>query len=338
VVVNQANPDDRRPAGGNQQVNKMSIHFPTPLPTAPLPRTAGAVAAAYNAAGNDYVAYADGDAKRLFAFEGVHAYADRRLWSALAAKLRLLRAAGRDSITMLDAGCGPGTWLRRLIVHARELGFTTITARGFDIAGSQVDTARRMARDLAALPGVSLTLDVGDLTQPLPEDDASVDLTICLYSVLNHLPGDALPKVVAEFSRVTRCFFVTTVRSIGSLPTIFVDSIDEARSVKLDWSSDRCDIELRNGRRLSLHAHLFGQNEMRSLFARHFAVEDLCGLDIFHSRFAAVSGWNPQSISFEPSIARELGQLEEAYARDGSFIERATHLMLVARARPIQVA
>jgi hypothetical protein len=36
------------------------------------------VAAAYNQAGGDYVAYADGDSTHLFAFNGLHAYADRR--------------------------------------------------------------------------------------------------------------------------------------------------------------------------------------------------------------------------------------------------------------------
>ena len=72
------------------------------------------VAAAYNQAGGDYVAYADGDPTHLFAFNGLHAYADRRVWTLLEAKLTDLRATGASSICILDAGCGPGTWLRRL--------------------------------------------------------------------------------------------------------------------------------------------------------------------------------------------------------------------------------
>jgi hypothetical protein len=39
------------------------------------------VAAAYNQAGGDYVAYADGDPTHLFAFNGLHAYADRQIWT-----------------------------------------------------------------------------------------------------------------------------------------------------------------------------------------------------------------------------------------------------------------
>src|ERR1700733_8076184 len=101
------------------------------------------VATIYSRAGNSYVAYADGDPQRLFAFEGPHAYADRCIWSLLETKLRDLRATGACSLRILDAGCGPGTWLRRLVSCAYALGFTSIAARGFDVAKAQIATARR---------------------------------------------------------------------------------------------------------------------------------------------------------------------------------------------------
>ena len=85
------------------------------------------VAAVYNQAGDDYVAYADGDPTQPFAFDGMHAYADRRVWAVLETKLADLRASGASSVSLLDAGCGPGTWLRRLVTRARALGFTSIT-------------------------------------------------------------------------------------------------------------------------------------------------------------------------------------------------------------------
>src|SRR5262245_49985905 len=89
------------------------------------------VAEIYNQAGSAYVTYADGEPSQLFAFDGIHAYADRCVWGVLEAKLIELRASGASSISLLDAGCGPGTWLRRLVIRARALGFTNITARGF---------------------------------------------------------------------------------------------------------------------------------------------------------------------------------------------------------------
>ena len=297
------------------------------------PRRAESIAAAYDFAGDNYIAYADGDSTRLFSFEGLHAYADRRLWSLLDAKLCRLRQSGARSVTILDAGCGPGTWLRRLVTRAVELRFATINARGFDVAEAQIETARRMAGNLAPLPGVSLKFDVADLTSPLREATGSVDLTLCLYSVLSHLPVASLPSVASEIARVSRGHFVTTVRAVGSTPTIFIDSIDKARNFRLDHSQDRYHIELRNGRSIALRSHLFTARELRKAFGRHFEVEELSGLDIFHSRFLPDRRWNPASVLSDKQFLDLLAQLEELYAGDARFIERATHLLFVGRRR-----
>jgi SAM-dependent methyltransferase len=135
------------------------------------------VAAIYNQASDEYVSYADGDPSQPFAFDGLHAYADRCVWAALETKLADLRATGASSVRFLDAGCGPGTWLRRLVLRARALGFSSIAARGFDIAEAQVKRARLAARNLSSLPGLNLRFDVANLADRLPESDASVDLT-----------------------------------------------------------------------------------------------------------------------------------------------------------------
>ena len=116
------------------------------------------VADIYNDAGDDYTAYADGDPSRLFAFDGMHGYADRCVWAVLEKKLTDLRASGASSVRLLDAGCGPGTWLRRLVTRAYALGFSSITARGFDIAQAQIQRARLAARNLSSLPGVNLDI------------------------------------------------------------------------------------------------------------------------------------------------------------------------------------
>ncbi len=293
------------------------------------------VAAAYNQSGADYGAYADGDPNHLFAFSGLHAYADRRIWALLEAKLTELRATGASSISILDAGCGPGTWLRRLVVRAHELGFTTITARGFDVARAQVQRARLSARNLSGISGVELTFDVANLVGELPEGDASVDLTLCLYSVLSHLPVASLPKISAEIARVTSGHFIATVRSIGSAPTILVDSIEKARHFRHDNCRDKFEIELRDGHHIEMGFHLFTASELRSYFAGLLDIEDLRGLDMFHNRFAPDPRWNPASLAVDDQFSDELDRLEEAYATRSGFIERAAHLLLVARRRHV---
>jgi SAM-dependent methyltransferase len=287
-------------------------------------------ATAYNEAGESYAAYADGDPEHPFAFFGPHAYADRRVWSVLERKLEDLRAAGTSEVSILDAGCGPGTWLRRLVLRAHQLGFSSIIARGFDIAGMQVRSARRAARDLAELPGVRLIFDVASLADPLPETDACVDITVCLYSVLNHLASASLPQVVAELARVTRGHLFATVRAIGSTPTIAVDSIEKARRFQLDHRRNRCDIEFYDGRRMALPFHLCTATELQRCFADHFEIEDLSGLDIFHTRFLPDPRWNPAPLLIDQQLSGCLAQLEESYARHPCFVDRASHLLLTA--------
>ena len=295
------------------------------------------VAAIYNRAGDDYLAYADGDPTRLFAFDGMHGYADRRVWAVLEAKLADLRASGASSVSLLDAGCGPGTWLRRLVTRACALGFTSITARGFDIAQAQIQRARLLSRNLSSLPGVNFTFDVADLTGRLPESDTSVDITLCLYSVLSHVPVASLTDISAEIARVTSGHFITTVRSIGSTPTAFVDSIETVRQLNQDHVRNRCEIELCDGRRIAFGFHLFTASELRNCFASRFDIEELRGLDLFHSRFTPDARWNHECLRVDSHISDELVRLEEVCATSPAFMDRAAHLLLVAR-KAAQVA
>jgi SAM-dependent methyltransferase len=290
-------------------------------------------ASAYNHAADGYLAYADGDPMRLYAFEGHYAYSDRRVWELIDAKLVAHRSTGARSISILDAGCGPGTWLRRIVARAQALGYTSVKARGFDLSDAQIDLARRFSGDLLNNPGIDLTYEVGDLTKSLPEAAASVELSLCLYGVLNHLPVATVPRAIAEIARVTAGHFITTVRAIGSTPTIFVDALERARDFRQDNDADRCEVELCDGRRLAFDSHLFAATELRKIMAPHFDVEELSGLDLFHTRFAPDPRWNSISCRTNDRFRRELARLEEVYSADPDFIDRATHLLLVARRR-----
>jgi SAM-dependent methyltransferase len=297
------------------------------------------VAEIYNQAGPGYAAYADGDPQQLFAFDGPHAYADRCLWGVLDAKLVALRAAGRADLQILDAGCGPGTWLRRLVTRARALGFSHISARGFDIAAAQIERARLLSRDLADLQDVALAFEVADLCERLPEEDASVDLTVCLYSVLSHLEIIRLPWIAQELARVTRGFFVATVRPIGSPPSVFVDTVENAQQFRQDNVHDRCRVELFDGRCFTMNIHLFSAEELRGYFSGDFEIETLRGLDLFHSRFALDPRWNPLVPALsDDQFDGELSRIEEAYAASPRFIEHAAHLLLVAHRPPVRAS
>jgi hypothetical protein len=82
-------------------------------------------------------------------------------------------------------------------------------------------------------------------------------------------------------------------------------------------------------------SNLFAASELRSYFADHFDIDELCGIDLFHSRFAPDPRWNPASLAVDKEFCNVLERLEETYAKSSGFMERATHLMLVARRRQI---
>jgi SAM-dependent methyltransferase len=287
------------------------------------------IASAYNEAGSKYLTYADGNPACLFEFGGRFSHGDRVLWSLLDKKLRKLRRT-TDTLRVLDLGCGPGTWLRRVVTQALNLGFTRIEALGTDIAERQIRCARYLARRLAHRGEVALRFQVADIRDRLPLADKSVDLCLCLYTVLNHVPRSDLPQVFQEIARVTDGELVATVRSAGSVPTIFVGPVESARQFHQDNRSDRFDVDLHDGRHASFDAHLFTADELAAVAGRHLSIGDIRGLDLFHSRFATDPRWNPPSLVASDGLFAQLDRIEAAFCRDPDFIDYATHLLLVA--------
>jgi SAM-dependent methyltransferase len=121
-------------------------------------------ARAYDAAGQSYLAYADGDLGHPFDFTGRYSFADSEIWTHIDGTLKGLRTSSREQIRILDAGCGPGTWLQRTLARALELGFRRIDVRGFDVSPDMVALAQERAPTDAS---VSLRFEEGDLTEPL---------------------------------------------------------------------------------------------------------------------------------------------------------------------------
>jgi len=285
----------------------------------------------YDRAGERYRAYADGDVEKLYEFDGQYAYGDQEIWRILGNTLNKLRARGRRELSVLDLGCGPGTWLRRTVDWAGKMGFTRITARGVDVAEAQVRRARLLSQDVASHAGVSLRFEAGDIRRGMLEPDCSVDICLCLYGVLNHLPAHDLPTVFGEVARVMRGKLVATVRAIGSSPTIYVDGVKSAKAYRQDNAHGRLQVEFRNGARTSFPSHLFSAAEIRALATPALDIEDLSGLDLFHGRFATDPDWNPAEATPDANFIHALRTLERRFHRNPAFIDHATHLLLIAR-------
>jgi SAM-dependent methyltransferase len=287
------------------------------------------IAAAYNEAGYRYGKYADGRGRTLFTFDGRHSYGDRKSWEAIEHKLLGLRARGLKRLRVLDIGCGPGTWLRRVVVRARQIGFEEIIARGVDIAEAQLHRARLLSRGLCELKGVQLTYGYGDLRGEI--DAPQADICLCLYGVLNHVPVADLPDVMGRMAALTAGYFVATVRAVGSQPTVYVDEVSAALRFHQDNLINRLDVEFANGRRATFQSHLFSRTELTQLVSLRMEIEDIRGLDLFHGRFANDPRWNPKCAVPLGRLSQELERLEKRYCRDPGFVDHAAHLLVVAK-------
>lgn len=257
-------------------------------------------------------------------FPGLSSHADCKVWRKIETALRNLKSAGRSEISILDAGCGTGTWLVRTARRACELGFTTVRARGFDMSEDMIRTARRH------MGACECEFDVGDLAAPFPEATGSVDLTLSLSGALNHLSGKTHARVARELARVTSGHLLLSARTVGSLPTIFVDRIENAQDFIQDHKSERFDVDLADGRHLSFTTHLFSAAELLELFEPLDAALSLVGLDVFHSRFSTNPRWNPTTLPYADLFEHELSKLEDRCCCDPAFIDRAAHILLHA--------
>jgi SAM-dependent methyltransferase len=290
------------------------------------------VGAVYDRAGERYRAYADGNLNKLYDFDSLYGFGDRETWGLIRLALHELRVKGVRELCVVDLGCGPGTWLRRIIDRARQMGFTKIKARGIDLAAVQIRRARILSHSLASHADVDLRFEIGDIRSRMPETDGSVDICLCLYGVLNHLPAEDIPALFREVARVTKGHLFTTVRAIGSTPTVYVDGVKAARTYQQDNVRGRLDIEFQDGSHTSFPSHLYSAEEIRALATPMLVIDDLIGLDLFHGRFANDSRWNPAEAAPNADFLRALRALESRFNHDPAFIDHATHLLMVAHA------
>ncbi len=306
-----------------QPASPLTNPFPTPTHSNLAPRSP----LAYDAAGADYRDYADGDAAGDFS--GRYGFADRELWQRIDKALIELRAQGRHAIRILDLGCGPGTRLLRTAARARALGFTAIEGHGIDLSPAMIALARQAAAGVDD-PRIGLTFAVGDILDTLEQEGRhACDLALCLYGVLNHVAPATLPAVARALARVTDGALIATVRSTGSLPSIFISGMEKARHFHQDHEHDRLEIDLVDGRHIEFGLHLFSAREVRALFCPALR-------DPRAGRHRRLPQPLPHRKRLEPRhrgparSTRALARLEHFCATDPTFIDRAAHILLLA--------
>ncbi len=298
-------------------------------------------ASAYNHVGDDYSRYADGDAalaqSTLSACRFAHA--DTIVWKSLQATLDELRQSGITSARVLDAGCGPGLWSKRIADYSRSIGLH-VSIVGFDISSAQLEIARHEAEKyLDCLPnGAKPAFDFReqDLSRPLPWADGYFDLVLCNYTVLNHITPHTLPSAIAELCRVSTGHLIATLRAVGSTPTVCITGMERVREYRHDAGRSNLTFTLNDGSQHALPFKIYSAQALEGLFSPHADVVDIRAIDIFVSRFAGDKNWTSSlldGLPDRPAIVEKLKDMEESFCRLPGWIDHGTHVLVVAKAK-----
>ena len=280
-----------------------------------------------------YTGYADGEIDRdLFDFATrLYAFEDARLFEYLVARIdAFIRAKELDRIRVLDIGCGPGTWLLRLHSHYRSQQ-CKVSGVGMDYAPGMIEDALAHKKTYCKknkMKDIEIDFVIGDICEPLNQyDDSEFDITLCLNTVLNHLPVAKMTDAIREIMRVTRGFNLTTVKPVGGLRTAYVCPVDDVRELR--QVEDTLSFLDRDGHECVINSHLFVYYEICSLFQSVARIRDCWGLGVCYSRFMANRA-SDQGLPREDLVQAEIEAIEEKLSRKPHMIDLANHILILA--------
>lgn len=292
--------------------------------------TVATTAKAYDSFAKQYPKYADGDGWRDLK-DRRYAYSDNKLLKKIYYFIEhQYQLKGGKPITILDLGCGPGNWLIRIadFCYRNKIEFRGL---GIDISHEMIKEAHKnLAEYRLEYPEnqIDLNFTTGNIIEGLPYEDMQFDITMCLYTVLNHIPKEVLPLTISEMMRVTKSVNITTVKGSKSLRTAFVASWDSFKFHNYDSVNEVLTLRGEGGI-TQLHCHLFESKELKAYFQPHANTIECSSLDLFVSLFGDEFRWRP-----EPILSPAIFDLEETLCGDQDFLDYANHILIIAYKNP----
>ncbi|WP_295485079.1 class I SAM-dependent methyltransferase [uncultured Pseudomonas sp.] len=301
----------------------------------------------YDAFSDSYTDYANGTSalSELLALKETdisHAFSwgDVQTWQSIAQSLDLIIDQRRQScdstpISVVDIGCGDGTWALRIANHCVGRG-ASVNVVCLDLSPAMLESASTRFDEFLSHsePGqVTVTYELCDLATGLAEHIKArgFDMTLCLHTVLNHLPAASLSFAIAELVAATCGFLHFSVKPPFSRPTFYAAPMSDI--LHFDRRNEHLYAVDRAGSFHILRSNLISHQQLEDALAPLPGRAAFIGLDVLVSRMTPDPRWVGDDPTAKLLPIEDLLSLESKTALDARYLNFANHILAIVDVR-----
>lgn len=303
----------------------------------------------YDSFSNSYTQYANGTSAlsellELNESDVSHAFSwgDVQTWQSIEQSLDLLINQREQSgephpIKVVDIGCGDGTWALRIAHHcfSRKV---PVSITCLDLSPAMLDSARAHFEQFFAQcqpDDMCVTYALCDLATGLPEPIKrdKFDITLCLHTVLNHLPATCLNFAIAELVAATRGFLFFSVKPPFSRPTFYAAPMSDI--LHFDRRNEHLYALDRSGSFHILRSNLISHQQLQDALAPLAVATQFIGLDVLVSRLTPDPRWVGDDPTAKLLPIEDLLSLEARTASDARYLNFANHILAIVDAQAV---
>lgn len=268
-------------------------------------------------------------------------WGDVQTWQSIEETLALTIERRQQSgdvtpITLLDVGCGDGVWALRVAHYCFSRGQSACIAC-LDLSPAMLESARKQFDDFHSQCGandIAVTYEICDLSAGLPAHIRSkgFDITLCLHTVLNHLPANALTFAISELVISTHGYLYFSVKPPFSKPTFYAAPMSEI--LHFDRRDEHLYALDRSGGFHVLRSNLISHQQLKDALLPFSVETEYVGLDVLISRLTPDPRWVGDDPTAKLLPIDDLLSLEARASLDSRYLNFANHILAIVDTRP----
>ena len=268
-------------------------------------------------------------------------WSDLQTWQAMKDSIDTLitekeRRGQRRVFTLLDVGCGDGVWAIRVANYCLSKD-VAVEVECLDLSDKMLRRAESLFSTYISVHGITSFLRVRyhkcNLAHGLGDDHRHqrYDLTLCLHTVLNHVPSDTLDNCVRELVMHTSSFLFFSIKPPLSRPTFYAAPMSEIiRYERRDEHLYALDLK---GRFHVIRSNLISAERLHEMLSQHSVNYEFIALDVIISRFMPDPQWLGDEQYSQHLPMDDLLALEAKAGMNPRLLDFANHILAVVDTR-----